>query len=464
MPRVVARERELRDGRAGSSVSRILVIEDDDGDALLVEEMLRDADERFQLVRARTLAEALAQVGDAIDCAVLDLGLPDAAGMNPLAPLLEAAGDVPVVVLTGLIDRHAGKAAVAAGAQDYLVKGEVSGDTLGHALRYAMERGAAVAAGRQSLLAERRQLENEHLARGLVPRPILADTPVAVVTRYRPGGPEALLGGDFFDVIECPDGTVRLLIGDVCGHGPDEAAIGVALRISWRALVLAGLPTEQVLAGMDAVFVGEQRGDALFATVAEIEIAADQRSIRVHLCGHPPPILVEPELRWLDEVRPRPPIGLAHDLALHGDRGGPPASWALLQVTDGLFEGRGADGERIGRDGMLDGRQAPRSCRAGARRLPRPAHRRHHRQPRGRTSRRRGRRLGRHQAPRCLSRVDGGRRCGGGSAGCSRRPPSSSSSSGSSGCTPCTPCWRPASPLPSRSSPPSSMPSRPCRR
>ena len=229
MPRVVAKERELGDGRAGSTLTRILVIEDDDGDALLVEEMLRDADERFQLVRARTLAEALAQVGDAIDCAVLDLGLPDAAGMNPLAPLLDAAGDVPVVVLTGLIDRHAGKAAVAAGAQDYLVKGEVSGDTLGHALRYAMERKAAVAAGRQSLLAERRQLENEHLARGLVPRPILADTPVAVVTRYRPGGPEALLGGDFFDVIECPDGTVRLLIGDVCGHGPDEAAIGVAL-------------------------------------------------------------------------------------------------------------------------------------------------------------------------------------------------------------------------------------------
>jgi len=118
--------------------------------------------------------------------------------------------------------------------------------------------------------------------------------------------------------------------------------------------VLAGLPTEKVLAGMDAVFAAEQRGDALFVTVSEIEIAADQQSMRVHLCGHPPPLLLEPEVRWLDGCAPRPPIGLARDAPYTGTEVALPPGWALLQVTDGLFEGRGEDGERMGREGLLE--------------------------------------------------------------------------------------------------------------
>jgi serine phosphatase RsbU (regulator of sigma subunit) len=187
-----------------------------------------------------------------------------------------------------------------------------------------------------------------------VPRPLLKSTSAAVVTRYRPGGPDALLGGDFFDAIECPDGSLRLLIGDVCGHGPDEAALGVALRIAWRSLVLAGLSSSKVLEGLDSVFAAEQRGDALFATVCDIDVTADHRSMRVHLCGHPPPLLVEPDVRWLDELSPRPPIGLAPGAPYDGTIVPLPPEWSLLQVTDGLFEGRDAAGERLGRDGLVD--------------------------------------------------------------------------------------------------------------
>ena len=61
-----------------------------------------------------------------------------------------------------------------------------------------------------------------------------------MVARYRPGRANALLGGDFYDVVETPDGTVHAVIGDVCGHGAAEAAIGVCLRVAWRSLVLAG--------------------------------------------------------------------------------------------------------------------------------------------------------------------------------------------------------------------------------
>jgi serine phosphatase RsbU (regulator of sigma subunit) len=61
---------------------------------------------------------------------------------------------------------------------------------------------------------------------------VLKDPEISVLARYRPGRRRALLGGDFYDIVEDSDGTLNLLIGDVCGHGPDQAAVGVSLRLS----------------------------------------------------------------------------------------------------------------------------------------------------------------------------------------------------------------------------------------
>jgi serine phosphatase RsbU (regulator of sigma subunit) len=329
---------------------RVLLVEDDDGDAFLVGELLQDADDTFEIVRVRTLHEARALL-DSADCVVLDLGLPDAEGIDAVRALGPGALDVPVVVLTGLVDRHRGPEAVAAGAQDYLVKGEVDGRILGRAMRYAIERLEVERAGRRVLLAERRQLENEHLARGLLPRPLVSEGR-EVVTRYRPGGPEALLGGDFFDAVELDDGSLRLVIGDVCGHGPDEAAVGVALRISWRALVIGECSSNEALDALDEVFLTEQRGDAVFATVCDIEVAPDRRSMQVHLCGHPPPLLLGASPRWLDELVPRAPLGLAVGQPFESQVVELPEDWSLLLVTDGVYEGRDPSGARFGAEGI----------------------------------------------------------------------------------------------------------------
>lgn len=343
---------DLTEGlRLAEGPLRVLLVEDDDGDAFLVGELLQDADDTFEIVRVRTLREARVLL-DSADCVVLDLGLPDAEGIDAVRALGPGAIDVPVVVLTGLVDRHRGPEAVAAGAQDYLVKGEVDGRILGRALRYAVERLAVERAGRRLLLAERRQAENEHLARGLLPHPLVSDDQV-VVTRYRPGGPEALLGGDFFDAVELPDGTLRLVIGDVCGHGPDEAAVGVVLRISWRALVLGECSSSDVLDALDQVFVTEQRGNAVFATLCDIEVPPDRRTLRIQLCGHPPPLLFTPHPHWLDDLSPRPPLGLAVGQPFVAEAVELPERWSMLLVTDGAYEGRDPAGERFGSDGLL---------------------------------------------------------------------------------------------------------------
>jgi sigma-B regulation protein RsbU (phosphoserine phosphatase) len=121
---------------------RILLVEDNPGDARLLRYTLQEAESlRFDLVHAARLSEALERVNDApADVVLLDLSLPDAHGMETVTRMLRAAPDVPIIVLTGLTDETVAIAAVQAGAQDYLVKGSVDGGTLARAIRYAMER------------------------------------------------------------------------------------------------------------------------------------------------------------------------------------------------------------------------------------------------------------------------------------------------------------------------------------
>src|SRR4029078_642334 len=101
----------------------------------------------------------------------------------------------------------------------------------------------------------------------LLPSPLMDRDTLGLALFYRPGSERALLGGDFYDVVETPTG-VHLPIRDVSGHGPDEAALGVALRVAWRTLVLAGLPADAVLRGVAQVLFAGRGDDGGVATVA----------------------------------------------------------------------------------------------------------------------------------------------------------------------------------------------------
>ena len=331
---------------------RVLLIEDDDGDALLVEEMLADTPARAGLERVGTLAAALSGPVTA-DCILLDLQLPDAMGLTGLTRLRQHAPAVAVVVLTGQNDQATGVAAVAAGAQDYLVKDQVDGPLLVKALRFARERKRAELVEQQFLQQQLLASENARLERGLLPTPLVRDPHVGLVSRYRPGRNGSLLGGDFWDAIELPDGSIQAIIGDVCGHGPDEAALGVALRIAWRSLVLAGLPTGEVLATVQRVLEHE-RIEPLFATLCMVVIAPDRRSLRLSLAGHPPPLLLTAGGgHLLSGERLGVPLGITPDAKWEALDVALEPGWSLLLYTDGVFEGRvGAGAERLGHDRM----------------------------------------------------------------------------------------------------------------
>lgn len=118
-----------------------LLIEDDDGDAFLIREMLATATGASAILRADRLETAVSMIASAApDVVLLDLGLPDSQGIGTVKRLCERFPDLPVVALTGLSDEHVALQAVKEGAQDYLVKGQISGDLLARAMRYALER------------------------------------------------------------------------------------------------------------------------------------------------------------------------------------------------------------------------------------------------------------------------------------------------------------------------------------
>lgn len=323
---------------------RVLLIEDDDADAFLVGELLAETDAGIDLLVASSLNAARSQV-HGVDCVLLDLGLPDAQGLDGLRQVLGMSSGAAVCVLTGRSDEHLGIGSVAEGAQDYLVKGQVDGVLLARALRYAVERKRADENARRLREVELRQAESARLERGLLPQPLLDTDLVRVHPFYRPGRHEALIGGDFYDVVQTTPNRIDLIVGDVCGHGVDEAALGVELRVAWRALVLAGVPDEQVLPALEQVLMSERSAREIFATVAAVRLDLAGNRATVRLAGHPPPLLlaagrvvpVPAPHGLLLGVRPRPPV--AYDLRFEtGD-------WSLLMYTDGLIEGRVGDGD-----------------------------------------------------------------------------------------------------------------------
>src|ERR1700678_4762491 len=275
----------------GRDQAPVLLVEDDDGDALLVEELLREVDAPVVLLRARSLGQATTMVSRAV-CVLLDRGLPDSRGLQGLRQLLRVEPEAAIVVLTGEANEHLGEQAVRAGAQDYLVKGEVAGHMLHRVIRYAVERRRAEEAQRELQAAQIHAQENARLERGLLPSPLLTDSRLRVSARCLPGGGHMLLGGDFYDVIEGADGWVHALIGDVCGRGPAEAALGVCLRVAWRPLVLAGRPAGEVLATVARVLEHERDDDTMFATLCMVSIAPDPASAWVLLAEAMPPLLV----------------------------------------------------------------------------------------------------------------------------------------------------------------------------
>ncbi|OAQ52685.1 signal transduction histidine kinase [Natrinema mahii] len=157
------------DTRAEGDALRVLLIEDNPGDARLIQEMLRDTEELAQrvspgdaagrepeIVRETRLEDGLGTAdAEPTDIVLLDLNLPDSEGLATLETVHEETGGTPIVVLTGVRDQQVGVKAIQRGAQDFLVKDEVTSELLVRTIHHAIERAHQERQRRQ----QREQLE-----------------------------------------------------------------------------------------------------------------------------------------------------------------------------------------------------------------------------------------------------------------------------------------------------------------
>ncbi|HEV8449871.1 MAG TPA: PP2C family protein-serine/threonine phosphatase [Gaiellales bacterium] len=165
-----------------------------------------------------------------------------------------------------------------------------------------------------------------------------------VVSRYIPAVSAQRIAGDFYGALVQPTGDVALMVGDVAGHGPAAAALATRLRAMWRGLAVAGVSDSETVRALNETLLAEQERIASpipFATLCLATVAADLRSVRIVLAGHPPPILVTDRGTNQDPHPPGPAIGISeasawepHPLPL------PDGPWSLVIYTDGLVEGR----------------------------------------------------------------------------------------------------------------------------
>ncbi|MDZ7992776.1 MAG: response regulator [Nostoc sp. EfeVER01] len=137
---------------AGKNIIKVLLVEDNPGDVLLLQELFKEVTTVVvELMPVERLYEAVNYLtNETFDVILLDLSLPDSQGLQTFVIAHNQAKATPIIVLTGINDETLATSAMQQGAQDYLVKGQVTGDLLVRSMRYAIERQRADNALRQS--------------------------------------------------------------------------------------------------------------------------------------------------------------------------------------------------------------------------------------------------------------------------------------------------------------------------
>jgi DNA-binding NarL/FixJ family response regulator len=153
---------------AASSLS-VLIVEDNPVDAAALRRLLAkrtDIDIHVHIAHELAAARQLLIEGDKVECILLDLALPDSDGLDTLRAVLDVTTDLPIVVLTATDDMSTALAAVHAGAQDYLPKGDLDDEMVIRSIRYAVARHeSAVALARaheqNKILDDRARIASE---------------------------------------------------------------------------------------------------------------------------------------------------------------------------------------------------------------------------------------------------------------------------------------------------------------
>jgi PAS domain S-box-containing protein len=192
--------------------------------------------------------------------------------------------------------------------------------------------------GRLLEVYEREHRIAETLQRSLLPERLPPIEGVALAARYLPGARGAAIGGDWYDVLERPDGRVALVVGDVAGHGLRAAASMGQLRNAFRAYGMVEASPAEVVARINRLVMSGV--EQVMATVLYLVLDRESGEVAWSAAGHPPPLVIAPDgARFLEGGR-SVPIGAADPAVFREATAILPPGASLLLYTDGLVERR----------------------------------------------------------------------------------------------------------------------------
>jgi phosphoserine phosphatase RsbU/P len=354
---------------------RVLLIEDNPGDAKLIEIMLaEETSPLFELEWVDHLRGGLAKLDQGgFGLVLADLSLPDSQGLETFLQLHGRAPNLPIIVLSGLRDTTVAVQAVHEGAQDFLIKGQVNGPLLARAMRYAMERKRmSEQLGRyaEDLRSKNAQLEADfNMAREIqqiflpnqyptIPRgPDPQNSTLTFAHRYLSA---AAVGGDFFDIFTVGENSAGVFICDVMGHGMRAALVTAIMRGLVEELLPIASDAGRFLSEINRSLhtILRRTRAPLMATAFYLIADPVPGEWRFSSAGHPSPLRLrrnENKIEWLKALDRRhgPALGLFERPTYPTCRCPMSSGDLVLLFSDGIYEVNDASGEEFGQERLL---------------------------------------------------------------------------------------------------------------
>jgi two-component system cell cycle response regulator len=302
---------------------RVLLVEDNPADARWVREVLaEDGAAEFVIEQAATVQEAVGHLAThqtGVDAVLLDLSLPDDTGVNTVRRVAAATQTAVIIVMTGHGDEQVGIAALQAGAQDYLVKGQVDGRTVRRALRFALERQTVL-----QRLSHRDDLTGLHNRRGFL---IQADQFLRSARRHHTPVLLAVLDLDLLKQVN-----------DRYGHAEGNRAIVETAEILRRCFRQSDLL---------ARFGGDE-----FAALTQSSGEADEASVRGRLDAALTAVNIHPDRDYR--------LSFSMGLTTAGPRDDAPVEVLLERADHRMYQEKRRKADGLAGAGMMASTDRPR--------------------------------------------------------------------------------------------------------
>jgi sigma-B regulation protein RsbU (phosphoserine phosphatase) len=338
-----------------SATLNALIVEDSEFDARLLLAYLRSGGYEPHSCRVDNAADLDKALKDRKwDIVFSDHNMPNFSSTEALKIVRICDIDVPFLIVSGSIGEDVAVASMKAGAQDYLMKGNMARlvAAVGRELKEAEDRRARRVAERMLLAREEELRIARDVQRLLFPSamPIVAGYDIAGVSC-----PAEATGGDYYDFLGCPNGDIYVVIGDVTGHGLGPALLMTDVRAYLRALVLADRPIDDLMAQVRHLLLKDLSSDR-FVTMLAARFSPGAGVLEVINAGHPAGYILAASGGIKVELVPTAPaLGINGEVdRLVSTRVRIEPGELAVFLTDGILEATSPSDEEFGLQRVMD--------------------------------------------------------------------------------------------------------------